>query len=59
MEALMAPGNKILLARVLNYHVVPGRKTRSQIVADSQAGGGSASYRTAEGTPDPRRRAGK
>jgi uncharacterized surface protein with fasciclin (FAS1) repeats len=50
MEALMAPGNKILLARVLNYHVVPGRKTRSQIVADSQAGGGSASYRTAEGT---------
>jgi uncharacterized surface protein with fasciclin (FAS1) repeats len=51
MEALMAPGNKTLLVRVLNYHVVPGRKTRSQIVADSQAGGGSASYRTAEGTP--------
>jgi uncharacterized surface protein with fasciclin (FAS1) repeats len=51
MEALMAPGNKTLLSRVLNYHVVPGRKTRSQILADSQAGGGSASYRTAEGTP--------
>jgi uncharacterized surface protein with fasciclin (FAS1) repeats len=51
VDALMAPGNRALLARILNYHVVPGKKTRAQIAADSQAGGGSASYRTAEGTP--------
>ena len=50
VEALMAPGNRALLARLLNYHVVPGRKTRAQILSDSRAGGGSASYRTAEGT---------
>jgi uncharacterized surface protein with fasciclin (FAS1) repeats len=49
VETLMVPGNKALLARILNYHVVPGRKTRAQIAADARVGGGTASYRTAEG----------
>ena len=50
LESLMTPGNRSLLARLLNYHVVPGSKTRAQIAADARAGGGTASYRTAEGT---------
>lgn len=49
VETLMHPSNRALLAHLLNYHVVPGRKTRAQIAADARAGGGTAVYRTAAG----------
>jgi uncharacterized surface protein with fasciclin (FAS1) repeats len=50
LDALMVAGNRALLARLLNYHVVPGSKTRAQIASDMRAGGGAASYRTLEGS---------
>jgi uncharacterized surface protein with fasciclin (FAS1) repeats len=49
VQTLLDPANKSLLAKILNYHVVPGRKTSSQIMADIRAGGGSATYTTAAG----------
>ena len=49
VETLRHPSNKALLARILGYHVVPGRKTRADIAADIRAGGGTASYRTVAG----------
>jgi uncharacterized surface protein with fasciclin (FAS1) repeats len=49
VQTLLDPANKSLLAKILNYHVVPGRKTSSQIAADIRAGGGSANYTTAAG----------
>ena len=51
VQTLMDPSNKWLLGRLLRYHVVEGAKTRSQIAADARAGGGTATYRTVEGTP--------
>jgi uncharacterized surface protein with fasciclin (FAS1) repeats len=49
VESLMAPASRALLAQLLNYHLVPGIKTRSQIVSDIAAGGGLATYQTASG----------
>ena len=49
VETLMDAANKMRLANLLRYHVLPGRKTRSEIIADIQAGGGTASYRTQAG----------
>jgi uncharacterized surface protein with fasciclin (FAS1) repeats len=51
VTSLMDPTNKVLLGRLLNYHVVPGAKTRTQMAADVRAGGGVATYPTVEGTP--------
>jgi len=49
VETLLQPVNRALLAKLLGYHVVPGRKTEAQIAADIRAGGGIASYRTVAG----------
>lgn len=49
VDALMHPRSRPELVKLLNYHLVPGTKTRSQIQADVQASGGTASYRTAQG----------
>lgn len=49
MSSLLDGSNKWLLGRLVNYHVVSGAKTRSQIAADVRAGGGIANYRTVEG----------
>ena len=49
VESLMVPSNRTLLTQMLNYHIVPGTKTRRQIAADIAAGGGTAAYRTAQG----------
>ena len=49
MEALMHPRSRVELAAVVNYHVVPGLKTRAQIEADIAYGRGSATYRTLQG----------
>lgn len=51
MTSLLDPSNKWLLGRLLRYHIVPGSKTRTQIVADAKASGGVATYRTVEGNP--------
>ena len=50
VDTLLNPANKGELARLLNYHVVPGRKTRSQIAADVRAGSRAAAYTTAAGS---------
>ena len=49
VEALMDPRSRAELASVVNAHIVQGAKTRSQIMADVQAGSGHASYRTLGG----------
>ncbi len=49
VETLLQPANKSTLANVLTYHVVPGRKTAAQIMADIRAGGGAATYATTAG----------
>lgn len=49
VDTLMHPSNRPMLARILGYHVVPGRRTRADIMADIRAGGGTATYRTQAG----------
>lgn len=46
---LMNPGNTESLAKVLTYHVVPGRVTAEDIFAKIKAGGGKATLNTIEG----------
>jgi uncharacterized surface protein with fasciclin (FAS1) repeats len=49
VQTLLDPANKSLLAKILNYHVVPGRRRAPDNAADIRAGGGSATYTTAAG----------
>jgi uncharacterized surface protein with fasciclin (FAS1) repeats len=49
VDTLLQPANKGQLTTVLTYHVVPGRKTASQIMSDIRAGGGTATYTTVQG----------
>ena len=49
VDTLLQPANKSMLTNVLTYHVVPGRKTAANIMADIRAGGGTATYNTAAG----------
>lgn len=46
---LMNPGNTESLAKVLTYHVVPGRVTAEDLYAKIKAGGGKATLNTIEG----------
>lgn len=46
---LMNPGNTDSLAKVLTYHVVPGRVTAEDLFAKIKAGGGKATLTTVEG----------
>jgi uncharacterized surface protein with fasciclin (FAS1) repeats len=46
---LMNPGNTESLAKVLTYHVVPGRVTSADLFAKIKAGGGKATLTTVEG----------
>lgn len=46
---LMNPGNTESLAKVLTYHVVPGRVTADDLFAKIKAGGGKATLTTVEG----------
>lgn len=48
-EALMTPAMKADLTKVLTYHVVSGRVTAADLVAQIQAGGGKAELTTVEG----------
>src|SRR3546814_618545 len=49
IEALMHPRSRQELAGVVGAHIVPGAKSRSEIMADVQSGGGHANYRTVQG----------
>ncbi|MDO9368521.1 MAG: fasciclin domain-containing protein [Sphingopyxis sp.] len=46
---LMNPSNTASLAKVLTYHVVPGRVTADDLFAKIKAGGGKATLTTVEG----------
>ncbi|MBJ7438249.1 MAG: fasciclin domain-containing protein [Sphingopyxis sp.] len=46
---LMNPANAASLAKVLTYHVVPGRVTAEDLFAKIKAGGGKATLTTIEG----------
>lgn len=46
---LMDPNNSKSLAKVLTYHVVPGRITSADLYAKIKAGGGKATLTTVEG----------
>ncbi|MBJ7499932.1 MAG: fasciclin domain-containing protein [Sphingopyxis sp.] len=46
---LMNPNNTESLAKVLTYHVVPGRVTAEDLYAKIKAGGGKATLATVEG----------
>jgi len=48
-EWLMNPANTESLAKVLSYHVVPGRVTAEDLFAKIKAGGGKATLTTVEG----------
>ena len=49
VETLTQPANRPALTRILTYHVVPGRVTAADLVAQIQAGGGRATLTTAQG----------
>jgi uncharacterized surface protein with fasciclin (FAS1) repeats len=49
VETLLRPENKAMLQGILTYHVVPGRLTGSDLMAQIRAGGGTAQLRTAQG----------
>jgi len=51
VDTLLKPENKATLAKVLTYHVVPGRLDSAALAAKIQAGGGSATLTTVEGEP--------
>ena len=51
LATLMQPANKATLAKVLTYHVVPGRITAADLKARIKAGGGTAKITTVEGEP--------
>ena len=49
VNSLMMPSMKADLAKVLTYHVVPGRITAADIAAKIRVGNGTAMYTTVEG----------
>ena len=51
LDTLMKPANKATLAKVLTYHVVPGKLTLADLQAKVQAGGGTATLTTVAGQP--------
>ncbi len=51
VPTLLQPANKPTLVKVLTYHVVPGRLSAADLMADVQTGGGKAVLTTVEGEP--------
>jgi uncharacterized surface protein with fasciclin (FAS1) repeats len=49
VETLVRPENKAALQRILTYHVVPGRVTAAQLIAQIRRGRGMARLTTAQG----------
>ena len=49
VETLVQPANKATLTKILTYHVVAGRVTAADLIAQIEAGNGSAALTTVEG----------
>ena len=49
VETLVEPANKAALTKILTYHVVAGRVTAADLIAQIEAGNGSAALTTVEG----------
>jgi uncharacterized surface protein with fasciclin (FAS1) repeats len=49
VESLVKPENKATLAKILTYHVVPGRLTAASLMKSVKEGGGMAHLKTVEG----------
>ena len=49
VETLLKPENKAMLAKILTYHVVPGKMTAHDLSKAVAAGGGKAMLKTVEG----------
>lgn len=49
VDTLLKPENKAMLQSILTYHVVPGRLTASDLMAQIRAGRGTAQLRTVQG----------
>lgn len=49
VDTLLKPENKATLAKVLTYHVVPGKVTAAQLVAKIKADGGKTTLTTVAG----------
>ena len=49
VETLLKPENKAMLAKILTYHVVPGKMTAHDLTKAVAAGGGKAMLKTVEG----------
>lgn len=49
VDTLLKPENKATLTKILTYHVVPGKLTAADLVAQIKAGGGKASLTTVAG----------
>jgi uncharacterized surface protein with fasciclin (FAS1) repeats len=49
VDTLLKPENKGTLAKVLTYHVVPGRLTAVDLMKAIKEGGGMAKFKTVEG----------
>ena len=51
VDTLVKPENKATLTSILTYHVVPGRITAKDILANAKMHGGTATYTTVQGEP--------
>ena len=51
VDTLMKPANKAALAKLLTYHVVPGRITLDDLAQRIATGGGAVTLTTVEGEP--------
>src|ERR671923_414583 len=49
VDTLLKPENKEMLAKVLTYHVVPGRLSAKDLMDAAQKNGGKAEFKTVEG----------
>jgi pentapeptide MXKDX repeat protein len=49
VETLVKPENKKMLTGILTYHVVAGKHTAADIMADIKKGGGKATWKTVNG----------
>jgi uncharacterized surface protein with fasciclin (FAS1) repeats len=49
VDTLMKAENKAMLTDILTYHVVAGKHSAADIMADITKGGGKATYKTVEG----------
>ncbi len=51
VDTLLKPENKAALAGILTYHVVPGKLSAADLIAQAKASGGKATLTTVQGEP--------